>query len=198
MKPAVGMLLLLGTVPFFAQDAPPLEPATLLTISGEKTWAIGIDGQAVSFHLRHPHPHVTISARLGNGGGHAFADAYLMKEIGPGTTERDEIARLAFDLVYPFEGWVDLFQDLDLEAGTYWLVIARPPDKAHTSINWFVAQPLTTSGSCSVAYVDSKSYSFQSDAAEYIPASKFEKKYQPYGFQFEVWEMRAPGGEACP
>jgi hypothetical protein len=135
---------------------------------------------------------VTVSARLGNGGGHAYGDAFLMRRIGPDASERDEIARISFDLVYPFEGWVDLFTNLDLEKGTYWLVIARPYDKAHSSINWFVAQPAGTTG-CFASYLDSQSFTFRSDAAEYLPASKFREKYQPYGFQFEVWEMREPG-----
>jgi hypothetical protein len=31
------------------------------------------------------------------------------------------------------------------------------------------------------------------DEAEYIPVSKFDKKYEPYNFQFEVTEMRIAG-----
>ena len=202
MKPAIGLLLFLGMVlPLAAQDAhpslEPLERAVLFTVTGDKTWAIGIDGQAVGFHLPAALKGVTVSARLGNGGGHAYADAFLMKRIGPDATEADEIARVAFDLSYPFDGWVDLFTDLDLEKGTYWLVIGRPGDKAHSSINWFVAQPLTASG-CFASYLDAQSYTFRSDAADYLPASKFRGKYHPYGFQFELWEMRPPGPVPCP
>lgn len=204
MKPAVGLLLFLGMVlPLAAQDAPPypslepLERATLFTVTGEKTWPIGIDGQAVSFYLGAARKGVTVSARLGNGGGHAYGDAFLMKHIGPDATQGDEIARISFDLVYPFEGWVDLFTDLDLEKGKYWLVIARPYDKAHSSINWFVSQPLTTSG-CFASYLEAQSFTFRSDAAEYLPASKFREKYYPYAFQFELWEMRPPGPVPCP
>jgi hypothetical protein len=140
---------------------------------------------------------VTVAARLGNGGGHAYLDAYLMKAIGPGTTEEDEIARTSFDLTYPYDGWIDLFTDLDLEAGAYWLIVAKPPERAHSSINWFVAQPAEFRGSCTALYLGSKSYTFHSDAAEYLPASKFVEKYEPYGFQFEVSEVREVGSEAC-
>lgn len=199
MKPAIALLLFLGMVPLLAQEAPPpLEPAALLAIDGDMTWPIGISGQAVGWSLDRPHRGVTVSARLGNGGGHAYADVYLMKSIGPGTTEKDEIAYRSLDLVYPYEGWTDLFVDVDLEAGTYWLIVARPRERAHSSINWFVALPMWVSGSCGAAHAGSRSYTFHSDAAEYIPASKFEEKYQPYGFQFEVSEMRAAGSLVCP
>lgn len=35
------------------------------------------------------------------------------------------------------------------------------------------------------------------DAAEYLPASKFEPKFEPYRFQIEIREMRAPADDPC-
>jgi len=135
---------------------------------------------------------VDIAARLGNGGGHAYLDAYLTKRIGPGTTEDDEIAHTSLDLGYPYDAWVTLFADLDLDKGVYWLIVAKPHDRAFSSLNWFVANPLELKGSCgAVGYLGTKSYTFFSDAAKYIPASKFEKKYESsYGVQFEVTAAR--------
>ena len=198
MKPAIGFLLFLTAFPLAAQDVfPPPEAAPVLHISGPRPIPIPIKGQAVGFSLLSDRRGVNISAHLGNGGGRAWADAYLMKEIGPATTEQDEVARIAFELGYPFDGWVDLFTNLDLEQGTYWLVIARPRETAHSSINWFAAQPLAD-GTCMARYVESRSYTFETDAAEYIPASKFEKKFEHYKFELELWEMRQPGAEPCP
>lgn len=202
MKSALAVLLVLVTVPTFAQeapDAPPaLERAALLGVDGPRTWGVGINGQAVGWYFSQPRSHITVSARLGNGGGHAYLDAYLMKRIGPGTTRKDEIARTSLDLPYPYDGWVDLFTDLDLDGGYYWLVIAKPWEKSHSSINWFVAQPPGHRDTCGVHSLGSQSYTFHFDAASYIPASKFEKKFEPYTFQFEISEVRPAGTEPCP
>jgi hypothetical protein len=183
MKPAIAVLLLIVATPLLAQE---VLRASILATEGAMTWPVAINGQAVGWYLEDPREAVTVSARLGNGGGHAYVAAYLMKEIGPGTTEKDEIARTTFDLAYPHDGWVPLFENVDLEAGTYWLIVAQAPERAHSSINWFVAQPFGTVRSCGVRYIGSRSYTFHGDAAEYLPASKFAKKYEPYGFQFEL------------
>ena len=194
MKYAVGLLLFLAMVPVAAQVA---EPVSLLLIQGEKSFPVPINGQAVGFSLYKARQGLTVSARLANGGGHAYGDAFLMRRIGPGTTDADEIARVEFDLAYPFEGWVDLFAGVNLEAGEYWLVIAKPAAPAHSSINWVVAQPLSQEGTCLAGSYRSQSYTFQMDAAEYLPASKFETKFEPYRFQIEIREMRVPGEDPC-
>jgi hypothetical protein len=186
MTPTIGLLVLLLA---------PVESVLVRPAGTGVVWAVGINGQAVGWALAKPHHEVTIAARLGNGGGRAYLDAYLMTSIGPGTTEAHEIARTSLDLPYPHDGWVDLFTGLDLEPGTYWLVIARPRERAHSSINWFVEKPGDFDWSCHVRYLESRSYTFHSDAAEYIPASKFEKKYEPYRFQFAVHGVT---DEECP
>jgi len=184
-------LIVIVTIPLYAQE-PPMPRATIVAVEGERSWPVPINGQAVGFVLMEPEQHVEIAARLGNGGGHAYLDAYLTKRIGPGTSEADEIARTSFDLDYPHEGWTTLFADLDLEKGIYWLIIAKPRERAFSSLNWFVASPKQFRASCGgVGYLGTKSYTFFGDAAEYIPASKFEKKYEAaYGFQFEVTAAR--------
>ena len=198
MKRALGILLFVLATPLRAQDLPLLERVTVAGPRGDVSWPVAIRGQAVGFALNRAHQHVTVSARLGNGGGHAYVDAYLMKQIGPGATREHEIAYTTFDLAYPFDDWVDVFTDLNLDAGQYWLVIAKPRDVSHSSINWFVVRPLESSGSCSAHVLPSRAYTFLLDEAEYIPASKFEKKFEPYLFQFEVTELRTMGSNACP
>src|SRR5687768_8650089 len=104
MKTAAGSLLLfivLGIAPLSGQ-----EERAILAIGGEGAWGVGINGRAVGWSLSHPQHNVTVSAKLGNGGGHAYLDAYLMRSVGPGTTGRDEVARTSLDLPYPFTGWV--------------------------------------------------------------------------------------------
>jgi hypothetical protein len=199
MKAAIGLFVFLGTVPLFGQEAlPALERVTLIATRGEVSMPVAVHGQAVGWVLYREEHHVTVSAHLGNGGGHAYIDAFLMKRIGPGATQGDEIAYTSFDLGFPFDGWVDVFTDLELEPGEYWLVIAKPKEKAHSSINWFVLQPKSVGGSCSARFRGSQSYTFHSDTADYLPASKFEQKYEPYAFQFEVSELRPAGWSGCP
>jgi hypothetical protein len=55
-------------------------------------------------------------------------------------------------------------------------------------INWFVVQPMQLRASSDLQYIGTRSYTFTGDAADYIPASKFEKRYEPYGFQIRVTE----------
>ena len=202
MRSAGGSLLLiivLAVSPLGAQQAPEPEPVrtSILEIGGRLAWGVGITGQAVGWELTRPRHHVEVAARLGNGGGHAYFDAYLMRAIGPNTSWRSEVAYGAFDLTYPADGWFTLFEDLDLEAGEYWLVVAKPPEKAHSSINWIVGTPMSLRSTCDVRYLGTKSYTFLSDTAEYLPASKFEAKYEPYGFQMALTDVLVPGSGDC-
>lgn len=200
MKPTIGLLLFLGMAPMFAQEAPqpPLERATVLLADGKNTWAVAFHHMAVGFRLERAHQHVSIAARLGNGGGYAEVDAFLMREVGPQATGSDEIARTAFELSYPFDDWVDLFNDLDLEAGRYWLVLGKPKERNWSSINWFVTDLRPGIDTCNARLAGSQTYTFDSDTADYLPASKFEQKYTPYAFQIEIAELRQPGPDPCP
>ena len=198
MKTAAGSLLLFIVLFIVVGITTPLsgqehQDQKLLAIGGEVAWGIGINGRAVGWSLSHPQHHVTIAANLGNGGGHAYLDAYLMRSVGPGTTGSDEVAYVSLDLPYPFTGWVKLFEGLDLEAGEYWLVIAKPRDRAHSSINWVAANPRILTMSGGAQYLGTKSYTYAGDAADYLPASKFAAiELDPYGFGIEVTAARVP------
>lgn len=189
MKTATTSLLLfimLGVASLSAQ-----ERRAVLAIGGEVTWGIGVNGRAVGWSLSQPQHNVTVAANLGNGGGHAYLDAYLMRAIGPGTDGSDEVASVSLDLPYPFTGWVKLFEGLELEAGEYWLVVAKPRDRAHSSINWVVANPMMLKTCGDAQYLGTKSYTYASDAAAYLPASKFAAiELEPYGFGIEVTAAR--------
>lgn len=197
MKPAIGLLLFLGTIPLYAQSAPPdppvLERATVLVADGKETWPVAFHHLAVGFHVDREHHHVGISARLGNGGGRAEVDAYLMRVVGPEAKESDEIARTALELSYPFDGWVDIFNDVELEPGTYWLVLGKPKECNWSSLNWFATQPAGVMTACGTHLTGAQSFEFESDVADYFPASHFEKKYTPYAYQMEVTELRPAG-----
>jgi hypothetical protein len=198
MKAALGLVLFLGATAVFGQEEE-LERATLISSRGDISRPVPIHNQAVGWVFSGEHHHVAVSAHIGNGGGRAKFEAYLMKQIGPGTTRRDEIAWMSMDLQYPFDDWVVLFTDLDLGPGEYWLIIAKPKDTAFSSINWFVLQSGSHSGSCTTLhFLAPQSFTFHSDTADYLPASKFERKFQPYPFQFEVSELRPAGSTDCP
>lgn len=99
MKTATASLLLfmvLGAIPSTGE-----EHRAILGIGGEGSWGVGIKGRAVGWSLSRPYQNVTISAKLGNGGGQATLDAYLMRSVGPGTTRRDEVASTSLDLPIP-------------------------------------------------------------------------------------------------
>jgi hypothetical protein len=193
------LIIVFAVSPLVAQPLPEPEPerTAILQIGGKLAWGIGITGQAVGWELARPHHHVAVAAHLGNGGGHAYMEAYLMRAIGFDASSRDEVAYASFDLTYPNDGWITLFADLDLEPGEYWLVVAKPKEKAHSSINWMVATPMNLSSTCDVRYIGTKSFTFLSDTAEYLPASKFESKYEPYGFQMALTDFLVPDNEPC-
>jgi hypothetical protein len=197
MKVAIGLVLLL-TVSVFAQEAPPvLEVAMVLRADGLVTFPVAIHHMAVGFALQRAHHHVSIRARLGNGGGRAEVDAFLMRAVGPDATESDEVARTEFELSYPFDGWVDIFNDVELEKGSYWLVLGKPKKSSWSSINWFAVKPESSLSACNAHLIGSQTYTFDSDTANYLPASKFERKFTPYYFQIEIMELRPPSAEAC-
>ena len=182
-----------------AQEMPPPDQEWFTLISSRGiSRPVAVHHQAVGWFLKGEHHHVSVSAHLGNGGGRASVEAYLMRSIGAGTNRGDEVAWTSMDLKYPFDGWVDLFTDLDLGPGEYWLIIAKPKETAFSSINWFVLQPRDWGGACDSILLGAKSYTFQTDTAEYLPASKFERKDQPYVFEFEVSELRPAGSTDCP
>ena len=199
MKAALGWILFLGATAVFGQEQPPpdMEWFTLISARGVSRPA-AVHHQAVGWVLKGEHHHVSVSAHLGNGGGRAPFEAYLMRRIGEGATRADEIAWTSFDLPYPFDDWVELFTDLDLGPGEYWLIIAKPKKTAFSSINWFVLESRDQTFSCETYLRAPQSFTFQSDAADYLPASKFERKLDPYLFQFEVTALRPRGSTDCP
>jgi hypothetical protein len=69
--------------------------------------------------------HVVISALLENTPGTVTGAAYLMTQVGPGTTTTSQVATALFAPPPPYTPvWVTLFSDLTLPAVTYFLVLA--------------------------------------------------------------------------
>ena len=95
--------------------------ATLVSVTGNdgvvfadsnyvfvSSWTFGVD-----------HTGVSVSGIFGGAGS---ARVYLMQAIGTGTTVSSQIATFDFTASNPGGGTVNLFQDMDLLAGTYFLV----------------------------------------------------------------------------
>jgi hypothetical protein len=186
VKSAILVLLAIGMVPLHAQDATVDFRVPILSVGGDAVWGKAVIGRAVGFVLLRPHQRVSISARLGNGGGSATADVFLTRTIGPGTTIENEVAYRPIDLPYPFFDWFTLFEDLDLDAGEYWLVVARPREKAFSSINWIASYPPLLAGTPDLRYLGARSFVFRSDAADYLPASRFDERPEIESYQIEV------------
>jgi hypothetical protein len=73
------------------------------------SWTFGVD-----------HTGVSVSALLGYFG---EGRAYLMRDIGTGITAASEVGRLDFTPTSMMGATMTLFQNVDLVAGTYYLVI---------------------------------------------------------------------------
>jgi hypothetical protein len=187
MKAAIRLLLpLVLIVPLYAQEAP--EEPVLLSVGGADSGSTGVHGLAVGFALDRAYCHVTISARLNNGGGfagYASSIAWLTRAIGPEATDRDQVARMAFDLPPLYEGMFPLFTDIDLPAGDYWLVLANPPTGRFSYTNWVVSAPLALFKSNGTRYLGTTSV-YSMEVADYPPSSPFGGIYTGFGYQFAV------------
>jgi hypothetical protein len=192
MRAAIRLLLplvMFVVVPLYAQDAgqDSAEDPVILSVGGDDFGATSVNGLAVGFALDGPYCHVTVSARLNNGGGfagYASSIAYLMRTIGPDATHRDQVARVAFDLPPQFDGRFDLFTDIELPAGDYWLVLVNPPGR-FSYTNWSVSAPLALFRSNGARYIGTTSTSPKT-MAEYPPSSVFGGTYSGFGYQFAV------------
>lgn len=188
MRAAIRLLLplvLFVVIPLYGQDS--VEHPVILSVGGDDFGATSVNGLAVGFALYGPYCHVTISARLNNGGGfagYASSIAYLMRAIGPDATHRDQVARVAFDLPPQFDGRFDLFTDIELPAGDYWLVLVNPPGR-FSYTNWSVSAPLALFKSNGARYIGTTSTSPRT-LAEYPPSSVFGATYSGFGYQFAV------------
>ena len=172
---------LLLTLPAFAQQT-----QTLLSAAGSPEWSTGINTLSEGWELRRPYLNVTISAWLNNGGGGGAGYAYLMRRIGPGTTRADEEAFVSFDLPVGFNGKYTLFRDLDLPAGVYWLVFAKPVDGAFSYANWATSTPQDMQLNENVRYLGMAWAGSEDRINEYMPATDFDVFTDQFPYQIEV------------
>jgi hypothetical protein len=194
MKRALWLLwslVLLTSVPAWAQLGPRERTVTMFSVTGEDEGGTGAHGLAVGWSLDRDYRNVSISARMNNGGGPAAGVAYLMRAIGPGASPADEVAREEFDLPLPFDGMVPLFKELDLRAGTYWLVFSRPLDGRFSYANWLIARSPTMRTSRGVKFIGT-TWPVNFDAANpYIPHSYFIPSLEWVAYQLQVTGDRA-------
>jgi hypothetical protein len=180
-KPATVLLFsLLSTVPAFAQSR------TLLAAGGSPEWSTGINTLSEGWELRRPFHDVTISAWLNNGGGGGAGSAYLMRRIGPGTTRADEEAFVSFELPLGFNGKYTLFEGLDLPAGVYWLVFAKPAGGPFSYANWATSTPQDMQIDVNVRYLGMAWAGSEDRIDEYMPATDFDVFTDQFPYQLEV------------
>jgi len=142
----------------------PCEAATLVSVTGNgglniantdyifaTSWTFGVD-----------HTGVAVSGFFGGVG---QGRAYLMKDIGAGITVASQVATLDFTPSSVMGGTVTLFQNMDLVAGTYFLVIQGLDS---SGVDWRIGTGSTTAQNVTL---NSPEYAF--GIAPYAPASGF-------------------------
>lgn len=112
--------------------------------------------------------------------GLAGGDAYLVNSIGVGTSIYNEFARTQFTADPFVSGWVELFADLTLPTGSYFLVLAPtlfPDGNSDTRMVWNTTSTptVTTDPDAFRGDIlgDVQWYATQTFDPDYLPASNF-------------------------
>lgn len=142
----------------------PCQAATLVSVTGNNgvntaesnyvfaaSWTFGVD-----------HTGVSVSGVFGGVG---EGRAYLMRDIGPGITVASQVATVDFIPTSFMGATVNLFQNVDLVAGTYFLVIQGLDG---FGVDWRIG---TASSTAENVTLNSAEYSY--GIAPYAPASGF-------------------------
>jgi hypothetical protein len=156
------------------------------TISGGSGFAT-LDNYAVAsgWSETAAYNNVTITALINGGGETITGTAYLMTQIGPGTTVADQVATANFSATsggYP-PASVTLFNGLTLQPGDYYLVLS---DFGESGGGWeiaqFVATTTTAPGVSILNYYDTFP---NSQNTAFPPDSQFSPLTSPYQNQLE-------------
>jgi len=151
----------------------PCEAATLVSVTGNDgvnsadsnyifatSWTFGVD-----------HTGVSVSGVFG---GFGTGRAYLVKDIGVGVTVGSQVATVDFTPGFPVASTVTLFQNLDLIAGTYYLVVQSANG---SGVDWRIGTGSTTAQNVTL---NSAEYAY--GIAPYAPASDFVLNANQYVF----------------
>ena len=160
--------------------------SVLLSVSGQDFGSTGIDGLGAGWSFSQRFVNVKVAAHLNNGGGSARGIAYLMRSVGPGTSCIQEIAVTRFDLPTGYNDMFTLFTNLDLDAGEYWLVFAKPRYGPFSYANWMVSNPATVTDSSAARYLGTLYPSSSADRPEYVPALEFDVLRNGWAYHLEV------------
>lgn len=175
-------------------------PGVMLALSGPDRGATAIDALAVGFSLDRPHRGVTIEAGLSNNGGESASAggmAWLMRGIGPVASPADVVARVDFELPGDFHDFWPLFEDLELEAGEYWLVFAAPPDVVSFA-SWTYADLTDVYFGSGVRFVGTCTTYGPAAHPEVVPYSLFGSVYSTYAYRLLVTGEAAADSQSTP
>jgi hypothetical protein len=172
------LFALLSVLPVYADSI-------LISQTGPGTGAWGIDAvesNAVSWSEISAHPSVTVSANLI---GDFSGTAYLTSRIGQGTTLADVIETSLFTVASAnTHVWIDLFTDVHLGPGTFYLVLGSPAINGGGWSNTFAPILTTAPG---ITYNGSYASVNGLNNLAFFPASTFTNAgdiaVQPFQFQ---------------
>jgi hypothetical protein len=120
---SIGLILLFSLTAsrLYADPIVISHTAQTFTAADEGSATVGSPfSLAIGWSLQSAFSDVDISARLI---GSATGTAYLMTQIGPTTTVADQLMSAKFTIDSTTIDWVPLFTDLDLQPGSYFLVL---------------------------------------------------------------------------
>ena len=147
----------------------------MLAIDGGGRTGTKADALAIGWKLPQPYRNVTIAVRLDSGGydDYSIGSAYLMRQVGPGTTRYAEVSASDFELPPAYEGELTLFHDLDLTPGEYWIVFERPSYAKRGEPEWGVGKLQDLTVANGILFLGTKAYSYVNHRARYLPDASF-------------------------
>jgi hypothetical protein len=168
----------------------PIQPAFADSIlisqtgTGTGSWSLAaVESNAVSWSALSASSNVTVSARLI---GDFNGMAYLTTRIGTEATLADVLLSSSFSVASSSAfSWVDLFTDINLGPGTYYLVLGSVEDRGGGWAN--TEQPMVSTSS-GITYNGSYTASASNNNLSFFPGSNFTDSggVAVAPFQFQV------------
>jgi hypothetical protein len=170
MKYAV--LLLFAALPLWAQEHCGM---VMMSLAGSGQSLSSADAVATGWKMSQAYAKVTISVSLDSAGydDYFIATAYLVRQLGPGTTRNQEISESRFEVPPSYQGEFVLFENLNLAPGEYWLVFDRPPYAERGEKEWNLSTFEHMTVATGITFLGSKAYSYVNHRTDYLPDATY-------------------------
>lgn len=189
-----GLPAVLGVSLGLASFALPASATTILSVTGPhgSTLALGATNQALVASWSSTNTYSGVSISFQSNFGPFDGTAYLMSQIGPGTTSAQQVAIAAYSATSASPALTNLFSGLTLGPGSYYLVLT-----SSSTGGWdtpYTAGPAVVSTGAGVtrgAQFIVNSGNGVPDLS-YFPASSFSALNAVYDLEFQVTGSLVP------